>query len=156
MRAHGLHQSATPVRDAPVQSRRREKEPKCADSKKRKHGQLTEVTDAISAADDDEGLIRVKDEIGRGMVKQEVEVCVDDSVQSAFFQYANDDGDQSLKIDDSSMFRDFLHSGAFEHDPLQSQSGQNSGENQPSQDNLGDLPTTTSGKDIQESILIAD
>ena len=154
MKAHGIHQSATTVRETPVPSRRRDKEPKGADAKKRKRDQFADGIN--NATDDDEGLSRVKDETMGGIIKQEAGCSGDISTQPGFFQYASPVGDQNSRVEDGMMFQDFLHAGAFEQDIAQSQSGYNREMHQPNHSSTGGLTVEASGADVNESIVIAD
>ena len=140
MKAHGIHQSATSVRDTPTPSRRRKDGSTCAANKKRKVDDF--MDENSNAADDDEVLGNVKDEGGNvaikiaddgnelcsvkpesknpikeecGFIKEENLVDDDDMVGNGYFQTPFNSGNQGLGIDDDGLFGNYLLPGALDH-----------------------------------------
>lgn len=113
MKAHGIHQTQTAIRDTPIPSRRRKEDPTCVSSKKRKLDQFDEDTN--QAADDDEGLEKVKEEVTGTGVKDEMTANSEDiiDVQYPWAYYRPRETSTSLRLDEHDVFSNFIHSEGF-------------------------------------------
>ena len=154
MKAHGIHQPATSVRDTPIPSVRREPKASPAGTKKRK---LDQFSDAMSGtADDDEGLGKVKAEITGSVIKDEPIAIEEHSAPVNDYRYSSALSNQSLDLDDTSIFSDFLQSGAYEPNTFQTQGSYTGGMDQSVYDNFGNNTPSGSGQGLHESIVITD
>ena len=154
MKAHGIHDKATPVRDTPIPSRRKAKTECTGSNKKSKLDQFSEPNG--SAADDDEGLARVKGEVESTIIKDEPAVDGELPVASSGLQYQAVEIESAEKVDDdSSIFNDFLHSGSYDQSMLVPQSSCG-GVGQSDTGGMASTALSGSGHAMHESILIAD
>ncbi|MCJ1397950.1 hypothetical protein MMC11_001146 [Xylographa trunciseda] len=117
MKAHGIHQAIS-SRDAAVPALRCKDDSTCQSSKKRKHDQFNESSN--QPVDDDEGLLRAKDEVAytvpdRTVVKDEAQVQEDASADTDYpwLRYGPGRAGSSTG-DDSNAFNEFIVSGGFE------------------------------------------
>ena len=113
MKAHGIHQTQTTIRDTPIPSRRRKEDPTCAGGKKRKLDQFTQDTN--QAADDDEGSGKVKEEVTSKAIKDEMKANTEDiaGVQYPWAYYRPRESSASLRLDEHDVFNNFIHSEDF-------------------------------------------
>ena len=154
MKAHGIHQPATSVRDTPIPSIRREPKASPSSSKKRK---LDQFADAMSGtADDDEGLGKIKEEATRTIIKNEHVAIEENPAPVSDYQYSSGLSSQGLDLDDSSIFSDFLQSGAYEPSTFQAQGSYTGPIDQSVYDNFGNNAPSESGQGLHESIVITD
>ena len=152
MKAHGIHQSATTVRDTPIPSRRQESKP-CT-TKKRKLDQFSNINN--SAGDDDEGFGAVKAEAAGPVIKDEPTTIEEDSEPVHNLVYSNDDNSVPMPSDDNTLFDNFLRSGAFEQTEANAHISYEDGIIRPGYSGANDTSGNGSGEAIHESILIAD
>ena len=152
MKAHGIHQPATSIRDTPIPSIRKEPKSSLAVGKKRKLDQFSDTMS--STADDDECLGKVKEEMATPIIKNEP--LASDQNLASEFQYSGDLGSHALDmVDESSIFSDFLHSGAYEQNNFQAQGSYSGGIDQSLYDSFSPV-TSGSGQGLHESIVITD
>lgn len=117
MKAHGIHPTSPSSSETPTPVK--PKDPaKLSALKKRKLDQFSDVTS--SPTDDDEGLARVKDEIGTVAIKDEPAATGAGYNPAEVLQYPTLQGDcsvgggnSSYRSDDASVFNDFIQSGGF-------------------------------------------
>ena len=116
MKAHGIHQTQTTIRDTPIPSRRRKEGSTCAGGKKRKLDQFDEDTN--QAADDDEGLGKVKEEVTGPVIKNETTASTEEiaDLQYPWAYYRPRESSTSLKLDEHDehdVFNSFTHAEDF-------------------------------------------
>ena len=153
MKAHGIHDKATPIRDTPIPSCRKANTERTGPNKRAKHSHFSEANG--TAADDDEGLTRVKSEVGSTVVKNEPALEGELSVASSGFQYQPVDVEGAGKADDGSIFNDFLQAGAYDSSVLLPQSSYGR-IGQSDTEGMASTAFSGSGHALHESILIAD
>ena len=164
MKAHGIHQTQTTIRDTPIPSRRRKEDPACVGGKKRKLDQFDEDTN--QAADDDEGLGKAKEEVASMVVKDEMTANAEDivGVQYPWAYYRPRESSTSLRLDEHDVFNNFIHSEDFAQlntpsadagDMIQN-NGSGMGEEPSSSHENSIYENSTYEKSAHESILISD
>lgn len=153
MKAHGIHDKATPVREIPVSPCRKATTERTGSNKKTKLSHFSETN--ATAADDDEGLTRVKGEMESTNIKNEPVLDGELAIASGGFQYQPVDLEGAGKADDGSIFNDFLQAGAYHSSVLMPQSPY------PvvSQSDTEGMPSTSfsgTGHALHDTILITD
>ena len=157
MKAHGIHQTQTSIRDTPIPTRKRKDETSGSNRKKRKADFLDE--DANDTADDDEGLgqetSKVKEEKAPTKIKKEITAIEDDSdAQYPWQHLKSKEGSPASRPDDNDIFNDYIHSSAF--GSSQDQEGFGVEIAQEHKSCMGDIPNIGPENTIRESILIVD
>lgn len=153
MKAHGIHDKATPVREIPIPPCRKTNTERTGSNKRAK---LSHFSDTKSvAADDDEGLTKVKSEAGSTLVKTEPALDGGLSAASSGFRYQPVDLDGDEKADDGSIFNDFLQAGAYDSSVLMPQSSYG-GTGQSKTEGMASSAFSGSGHALHESILITN
>ena len=157
MKAHGIHQTQTSIRDTPIPTRKRKDETRGSTSKKRKTDFLGE--DANNTADDDEGLdadiSKVKEEKPSIKVKSEVTASEDNAgAQFSWQHFKHDDAQESSRPEDNDIFSDYIHSSAF--GTSQEQGGFEVEKSQAHRGRIEDTSNIGSENVMNESILIVD
>lgn len=153
MKAHGIHDKATPVRETPISPCRKATTERTGSNKKTKLGHFSETNAA--AADDDEGLTRVKGETESTMIKNEPVLDGELAVASSGFPYQPVDLEGAGKADDGSIFNDFLQVGAYDSSVLMPQPSYR----MVSQSDTEGMPSTSfsgTGHALHDTILITD
>lgn len=153
MKAHGIHDKATPVREIPVSPCRKATTERTGSNKKTKLSHFSETN--TTAADDDEGLTRVKGEVENTMVKNEPVLDGELLVASSGFSYQPVDLETAEKADDGSIFNDFLQVGAYDSSVLMPQSSYRV-VNQSDTDGMPSTSFRATGHAMHDTILITD
>lgn len=118
MKAHGIHPTCPTPGETPTPVK--PKDPaKLNALKKRKLDQFSDV--AGGPTDDDEGLVRIKDELGAVVIKDEPTAAGGTGyAPSEMLQYptlqadcGNGGGNSSYRSDEASVFNEFMQSSAF-------------------------------------------
>ena len=157
MKAHGIHQTQTSIRDTPIPTRKRKDGRSGSNGKKRKADFLDE--DPNDTADDDEGLgqetSKVKEEKSPTKIKKEITAIGDGSdAQYAWQHLKSNEGSPASGPDDKDIFDDYIHSSAFGSSQDQEDFGVEIAQEHKS--GIGDIPNIGLEKTIRESILIVD
>ena len=154
MKAHGIHQTQTSIRDTPVPTRKRKDETSGSTAKKRKADLLEE--DANNTGDDDEGLdTGIKEEKTPIKIKNEVIANGNDAGAQDPWQHSKQsEAGQTSKLDDNDIFSEYIHSLAF--GTTEEQGGIDVERSQEHKGRIGDMSNIGSERTINESILIVD
>lgn len=153
MKAHGIHDKATPVRETPTPHSRKATTERTGSNKKTKLSHFSDTNG--TAADDDEGLTRVKGEVESTVIKNEPALDGELSVASSGFQYEPAEVEGAGKADDIAIFNDFLQAGAYDSSVLVPQPSYR-GIGQSDMESTASTAFSGTGHALHESILITD
>ncbi|KAI9860218.1 MAG: hypothetical protein M1830_006235 [Pleopsidium flavum] len=160
MKAHGIHPTSPTVRDTPAPTKGKDSAKSLA-LKKRKLDQFCDP--ASGATDDDEGLAKVKDEVGAVFVKDEAATVGQEYSGGEIMQFPVLQGgcmgagsSNGYRSDDGNVFNDFIQSGAFGQSLVESPSTFHASRDPSLYENSLAAQSSGSAKATDEIILIAD